>query len=166
ISVDGKEKQVEDYVGSWVGMPAIISDLEDAVDKVARTDRWLQGSEGLVDSLKDEEFDFTTFQAQAMLKQAALRGQVATVKELLDAGVVQTPLTPEKKKQGEENSDPFQPLVYGFLAPAAAHPDVLEVFISAGHSHDDQHDKDLALEQAARYGNVKSFRMLIKYGAN
>ena len=42
ISIDGHEKQVNDYVGSWVGMPAIITELEDDVDAFARTDRWIK----------------------------------------------------------------------------------------------------------------------------
>ena len=42
ISIDGHEKQVKDYVGSWVGMPAVITELEDDVDAFARTDRWIE----------------------------------------------------------------------------------------------------------------------------
>jgi hypothetical protein len=42
ISIDGHEKQVKDYVGSWVGMPADITELEDDVDAFARTDRWIK----------------------------------------------------------------------------------------------------------------------------
>ena len=35
ITVDCREKKVVDYVGSWVGMPEIVSDLEDEVDELA-----------------------------------------------------------------------------------------------------------------------------------
>jgi hypothetical protein len=41
INIDGHSKQVCDYVGEWVGMPEIITDLEDEVDDVAHTDRWI-----------------------------------------------------------------------------------------------------------------------------
>ena len=43
ISIDGQKKQVDDYVGQRVGMPAVIKDLEDAVDDLADTQRWIKG---------------------------------------------------------------------------------------------------------------------------
>ena len=43
ISIDGQTKKVTDYVGTWVGMPAVISELEDDVDALAQTDRWIKG---------------------------------------------------------------------------------------------------------------------------
>lgn len=43
IQVDGQEKEVTDYVGRWVGMPTIIEELEDDVDALAQTGRWVQG---------------------------------------------------------------------------------------------------------------------------
>jgi hypothetical protein len=42
ISIDGKTKKVTDYVGAWVGMPAVITQLEDDVDALAQTDRWIK----------------------------------------------------------------------------------------------------------------------------
>jgi hypothetical protein len=41
ITIDGSTKKVDDYVGSWVGMPAVITELENDVDSMARTDRWI-----------------------------------------------------------------------------------------------------------------------------
>lgn len=43
IAIDGHKKQVVDYVGQWVGMPAAIVDLEDNVDALAHTERWIKG---------------------------------------------------------------------------------------------------------------------------
>lgn len=43
IGIDGQEKGVTDYVGRWVGMPTIITELEDDVDALAQTRRWIQG---------------------------------------------------------------------------------------------------------------------------
>ncbi len=43
ISIDGQKKQVVDYVGQWVGMPAVIVELEDDVDAIADTDQWIKG---------------------------------------------------------------------------------------------------------------------------
>jgi hypothetical protein len=43
IAIDGRKKQVVDYVGQWVGMPAAIVELEDDVDALAHTERWIKG---------------------------------------------------------------------------------------------------------------------------
>jgi hypothetical protein len=43
ISIDGHKKQVADYVGQWVGMPSAIVELENDVDALARTERWIKG---------------------------------------------------------------------------------------------------------------------------
>lgn len=42
ISIDGQKKDVTDYVGRWVGMPEVIHELENDVDALAQTRRWVQ----------------------------------------------------------------------------------------------------------------------------
>jgi uncharacterized protein DUF6438 len=54
ISIDDHKKEVVDYVGSWVGMPAVITGLEDDVDSFAQTQRWIKGAEATVPALKPE----------------------------------------------------------------------------------------------------------------
>lgn len=47
IRYDGKEKVVVDEVGEEVGMPAAVTDLQDAIDRVAGTSEWVGvGSRG------------------------------------------------------------------------------------------------------------------------
>jgi ankyrin repeat protein len=163
LSVDGVRKQVIDYMGMWEGMPAVISDLEEAVDDLAGTERWTQGKVGLVSALKAEKWDFATFGAQQMLKQAAVRGQVDSVRELLEAGVPLKPV-PEPKLV---SADPrTSALNEGWLQAASGHRDVLEVLLAAGASKDDQLDKNLALSNAASTGDITAARALIAYGAN
>src|SRR5713226_416401 len=74
IAIDGHVKKVEDYVGSWEGMPAVITELEEEVDTFGRTERWIDGKDGLVGALQAEKFNFKSFEAQVMLKEAASRG--------------------------------------------------------------------------------------------
>lgn len=163
IDVDGQAKRVVDYVGSWVGMPAVISDLEKAVDDFARTQRWIAGSDGLVQALREEGFNFQTYQAQLMLKEAASRGNVATVRDLLAVGVPLVPLPAPKPKEAWQTV-PFEHV--GWLSAASAHAEVLRMLLSAGVSKWDQSDKDSALAGAARSGNIEAARALIAYGAN
>ncbi len=162
ITIDGHAKEVLDYMGIESGMPAVIDELEDEVDTFARTERWIEGSDGLVESLKAEKFDFATFEAQVMVKEAAIRGKTATVREFLAVGV---PLDlPAPKPPGPNMAVPFDHV--GWLTAASSHPETLQVLIDAGASKKDQADKELALMGAARSGDVGAVRALINYGAD
>jgi len=163
ITIDNRTKKVVDYVGSWVGMPSIITELEDAVDEFTGTQRWIDGAGRLVQALQSQKFNFHTFEAQVMLKEAAVRGKAQTLKELLEAGVPLTPLPAPKPKEPYMVA-PFQDV--GWLNAASENLDTLQVLLNAGASKNDQHDKDLALARSARSGNVESVRVLIAYGAN
>jgi hypothetical protein len=44
LTVAGETKTVTDYVGEQVGMPLVNTDLENAVDDVAGTERWIKGN--------------------------------------------------------------------------------------------------------------------------
>lgn len=163
VSIDGNQKQVVDYQGVWEGMPAVITEFEERVDALARTQLWIEGDEGLVQVLKTEKFDFQTFAAQTMLKEASARGQTTTVQQFLQAGVPLKPLPPPKPDK-EQPSSSFQPV--GLLTSASRHPSTLRELMNAGASRNDQGDKDLALVGAAQSGNVEAARALIAYGAN
>ena len=41
LDMGGQVRRIEDYVGGMVGMPAVISEFEDEVDKVARSEMWV-----------------------------------------------------------------------------------------------------------------------------
>ncbi|GLQ89975.1 hypothetical protein GCM10007898_35500 [Dyella flagellata] len=43
-----RQKSVIDYVGVEAGMPKTVQRLEDAIDQVAGTDRWVRGSPALI----------------------------------------------------------------------------------------------------------------------
>lgn len=163
IAIDGQSKKIVDYVGSWEGMPAVITELEDEVDTLAQTQRWIEGADGLVEALQAEGFNFQTFEAQVMLKEGASRGDRETVREFLEAGVPLVPVPAPKPKE-PYMAVPFEDV--GWLNAASSHPEVLKVFIDAAASKNDQGDKDLALAGAARSGNVEAARALIVYGAN
>jgi len=160
IDIDGRKKTVEDYVGEWEGMPAVITDLEAEVDSFAKTDRWIAGSEGLVTALQAEKFNFQSFEAQAMLKEAANREQSETVREFVAAGVPLDPLPAPETKQRDMLA------AVGLLTSASANMQILKTLLDVGASRNDQNDKDLALAGAARAGNLEAVRALIGYGAN
>ena len=162
ISVDGVTKEVIDYMGDWVGMPPVITDLENAVDSLARTDRWIAGGDGLVEALRAEKFDFQSYAAQLMAKQAASRGRIDAVREFLDAGV---PLAPIPRPAGDNPNERGPLISSGWLTAAGAQPATLLFLIERGASKADQQDKDEALLVAARMGHAASVEALIGYGA-
>jgi ankyrin repeat protein len=125
--------------------------------------RWIDGSDGLVQSLQEEKFNFQTFEAQVMLKEAASRGRAETVRGFLEAGVPLEPIPAPKPKE-PYMAVPFDAV--GWLNAASSHSEVLQVLINAAASKNNQIDKDMALVGAARSGNVEAARALMAYGAN
>ena len=163
IDIDGHAKGVEDYVGEWEGMPAIISELEQQVDESAKTERWIEGGEGLVQALQGEKFNFQSFEAQTMLKEAASHGQAETVRELVAAGVP-LDLLPAPKRDKQEVRTPSDTV--GLLTSASRNFAALQILLDAGVSRSNQIDKNMALVGSAGSGNIDAVRALIAYGAN
>ncbi|GLQ46504.1 hypothetical protein GCM10007862_15550 [Dyella lipolytica] len=87
LVVGGRHKQVIDYVGTEVGMPQSVRNLEDAIDRVAGTARWVEGNAALIPWLDRQGFDFRSVQASE-LAVAGERGSAdeAMVLALLDRG--------------------------------------------------------------------------------
>lgn len=63
-------KRVVDYVGKEIGMPASMTDLENAVDEVADTDRWVRGNAQTVALLKAQGFNFRSRDAAELVQSA------------------------------------------------------------------------------------------------
>lgn len=83
-------KQVEDYVGSLVGMPAVVEFLEGEVDRAAGTERWTKGNASTGAALESEGFDFSSPLAQRMLVAAVSSEE--TVIDLVKRGIPLTAL--------------------------------------------------------------------------
>lgn len=66
----GRRWTVQDYVGRMAGMPAVVSQLEDAVDAAAGTARWIDGDAGTVAALRAEGFDLHSLAAMQLAAQA------------------------------------------------------------------------------------------------
>jgi len=162
ISIDGRAKQVVDYMGAWVGMPSTVTEIEDEVDELAGTKKWINGSDGLVEALQSENFDFKAYAAQAMLREAAHHGEAATVRGFLENGTSLVPLPKPKSK----DPDDVAPAPEGWLTAASRNFETVQVLISAGASNEDQRDKNMALAEAARVGNLETARALIANGAD
>lgn len=72
LRVGKTTKRVVDYVGIAVGMPQAVTELQDAVDRLADSDRWVRGNTGTVALLKAEGFDFRSREAATLVQMAIL----------------------------------------------------------------------------------------------
>jgi ankyrin repeat protein len=79
-----RSKTVVDYVGHQVGMPEAVTRLEDEVDRVAGTARWIRGDGGAVETLTAEGFDFSSPAAARMLFWAAGDGDERFAIDLIE----------------------------------------------------------------------------------
>ena len=87
LRVGSRTKSVIDDQGTEVGMPQAVRDLEDAIDQVAGTDRWITGNADLISWLEQSGFNFRSAEAAEIV--AAGEGQRApesTVLALIDRG--------------------------------------------------------------------------------
>jgi alpha/beta superfamily hydrolase len=75
FSSGGRTWTVTDYVGRTEGMPAVVTALEDEVDRVAGTARWINGNQDSVAALLAGGFDFTSRRA---MQAAANNGPAST----------------------------------------------------------------------------------------
>jgi hypothetical protein len=62
--------RISDYLGGFVGMPKAVTEMEEAVDRVARSRQWVVLSSEAVGRLEAEGFDFTSRAAGEMLARA------------------------------------------------------------------------------------------------
>lgn len=63
-------RQIEDYVGSTVGMPRAIREFQERVDQVGSTAKWTRLSVAAVDRLQQEGLDFRSQDAADVLARA------------------------------------------------------------------------------------------------
>lgn len=153
IGIDGTSKSVMDYVGPQAGMPQSVSDLEETMDLVAGSAKWINGNAETVPSLKREGMDFKSPEAAAALARASQEGNSGLVRDLLAEGVLLSGAT--------ENLEPA-------LAAAAqsGNRETVKMLIDAGAGKNNVAMKTSALASAAQVGDVELVHLLLDYGAD
>ena len=148
LSVDGRQHMVFDYVGKEVGMPAVVTALEDEVDRVAGTDRWVSGTEETVALLKADGFDFRGDAAADLLAGAAQRGRLAFLQGLLAEGA---PLNGSGSGRGSA------PLIHA----VDGKPEIEAAVIDAALQRGTKADLAQATGVAAQAGDAARLRALL-----
>jgi ankyrin repeat protein len=86
IDTGNGSKTVVDYVGEKAGMPRVVTTLQDAVDKMAGTDRWIKGLPSVIPILKATNAEFDGIIGLELMDAAAERGDLTTLRELKAIG--------------------------------------------------------------------------------
>ena len=87
IAVGRQRKSVTDYGGSRAGMPASVRALEDRIDALAGTEKWVKGNDQTVAALTAEGWDFETHREANLRLISAMSHDGNLVLQLLAAGV-------------------------------------------------------------------------------
>lgn len=106
---------VTDYVGQHVGMPPVVTELEEAIDRAAGTARWVAGDESSIAALRKEGFDFGSQRAAELAAYLALAGEApeALIIGLIEAGV--SPDRPIVFDSGEPTTPLGETLLVGAI---------------------------------------------------
>lgn len=159
ISIDGRQKQVVDYVGLSAGMPLAVEQLELAIDRLSGSERWTRGNSETMAALEAENWDFKSPEASATLVRAADYGNADVVRDLALAGV---PVTGERKLAG------FTPTRGDSSLEVAAFRgdlNMLRTLLQAGAGSNPR-ALAAALVSAANSGNIQALRLLMENGAS
>lgn len=159
LVVGTKKKTVIDYVGTWVGMPAVVSELEDAADQAAGTERWVSTGPGTLAAMQEAEITPNSKQAGEVLLYAVKEGKGQVVRSLLAAGV------PAKVQNA--NGDNINLLrVASFARDPESQRELFKALLENTSVQADKAGIQEALGHVAGDGNIEVARMLIAAGAD
>lgn len=155
-------KVVSDYVGEWAGMPAVVTDLEEAVDRVSDSARWVTTSAATLQAMKEAGIGLRTSQAAQVLRRAVEVGDVVTAAKLLEAG---TPVGSKGDRNcGTTDGSLLELAVQSRNAEARA--EMLKILLASPAVSTDRNGKQRALALAAQQGDADLARVLIGAGAD
>lgn len=146
-------KSVVDYVGLEAGMPQSVSDLEDTIDRVAETAKWIRGTSDTVPSLKREDWDFKSPEAAGVLARASRAGSTQLIHDLVKEGV---------SASGTDETGTST------LAGAAAtgNHETVNLLLKTETGENNRPVRTEALAAAARIGDVELVKTLLGAGAD
>lgn len=170
LKLGGKTKVVEDYVGAWVGMPATVTELEDAVDQAADSARWVSSSPGTLAAMQEAGIALGSADSTQILRKSVLAGDLVTVRSLLSAD---TPVNPTANTSDKGAKTYFAEYPAATLPELAVESrndrnrlDMLKTVFNSLAVLADQAGKQRALARAVEAGRLDLALTLIKEGAD
>ena len=167
VTVGTTRKTVTDYVGQWVGMPAAITRLEDAVDQATDSARWVTASSQTLQAMHEAEISPTSREANQILHRAVFSGRPDATRALLAAGV---PIKwAADDGGGVEKWTPFGSLLEDAtrdFGDAKSRTEVMAALLANPAIRADKQGMQRALCSAAVQGQLGTARLLMAAGAN
>ena len=181
ITVNGRTKRVEDYVGA----PDVLGPFEREIDAAARTRRWIFLDEETLGELAGSGWSASSDEGATLLQEAIRRDDVVIARALIEmGGDLDGPLTNRLppllqahsgsmvdllvKAGADPNERPVgrvaarTPLMSAYYGDAG----VTEALLKAGARLEDLDDGRTALWYAACFGNWRVVTVLLRAGAN
>lgn len=150
ISYDGHLKELTEIAGNRVGMPEAVTELENTIDRLAETAKWVSGNADTVPSLQREGWDFSSAEASRTVALAAEYKRFhPLVPPLIVAGARPRRLNYIRDCTIERALDDLP---------------LLDLLIRSGAR--DRECLNQALLRAALNGNAPAVRYLLDYGAS
>lgn len=164
VAVGLKKKSVTDYVGEWEGMPAVVSELEEAVDEVADSARWVTASSQTLEAMREAGIAPSSLEATRILHRAVAEGKAGAVRELLALGV---PTDVENKPEGwwPSTGSLLDDVTY-YRADARSRRDTVAALLESQAVREDKKSIQNALGNAVIEGQTQIAQMLISAGAD
>jgi ankyrin repeat protein len=189
IEFDGHKKSVKDHVGAGVGMPDVVTELEDKIDELAGTDKWLHENTETWQSLITEQWNFRSDSESNRTLSASVveRGSTELIQQFIAAGAPTlamnkngaSPIVNAAEKGDLDlvrrmlgkQAQPSSQLLFRSLR-AAAHSgnvDLMEFLISRGAdvngASDGPNDRETVLIAAAARCNKGAVEESLRYHA-
>jgi hypothetical protein len=159
VIIGEKKKTIVDYVGTWVGMPESVTELEDAVDEAAGTDRWVSGGPQTLAAMREAGIEPNSLQAGEILLYAVKKGKAEAVRSLLAAGA---PVKTQNANGGNRNLL----TIASFIRNRESQHEVFKALLENADVRADKDGIQDALGRAAGDGNIDVSRTLISAGAD
>jgi hypothetical protein len=156
LTVDGRTKTVTDYEGRTVGMPKAVTELEDAIDRIAETDKFVKGTPETMETLRKAGFNFSSPKAGVYLADALEIGSYDYARSLIKAGA---PLDGRTTRQ----QLPFPQLIGAGSPEADA---TARLLVETAIARGSYQDRTNALWLAVDLDDVDLLRRLIAKGAD
>jgi ankyrin repeat protein len=88
IEFDGHNKSVTDYVGAGAGMPDVVTELEEKIDQLAGTDKWIKETSQTWPALRAEHWNFRADNEEnrSLFASVVARGSSELVEDFIAAG--------------------------------------------------------------------------------
>ena len=159
LAIGTKKKTITDYVGTWVGMPTLVSELEDAVDEAAGTDRWVSAGPGTLVAMQEAGIAPNSKQAAEILVHAVEEGKWEAVRSLLVAGA---PVRISDANHASRNLL----TAASFIRGRESQQKVFKALLENAEVRADKAGMQDALGRVAGDGNVEVAQTLIAAGAD